>query len=68
MLLYVYGSGPSVLCCQQKMDFREVDRKKAWQTIGLLVANSFTGEHQGRLVHSQLSASARGLPHCTPLE
>lgn len=48
------GVVPLVLRCQHKMDFREVDRKEAWQTIGLLVANSFTGEHQGRLVHTQL--------------
>lgn len=40
------------------MDFGEVDGKKAWQTVGLLVANNFTGEHQGRLVHTQLSAPA----------
>lgn len=38
------------------MDFREVDGKKAWQTEGLLVANDFAGEHQGRLAHTQLSA------------
>lgn len=40
--LCVYRSGPSVLCCQHKKDFEEVDRKKAWQTVGPLVANNFT--------------------------
>lgn len=60
------GVVPPVLCCQHKMDFREVDRKEAWQTVGLLVANNFSGEHKGKLVHTQLSA--RGLAHCTPTE
>lgn len=50
------------------MDFKEVYRKKAWQTTGLLEANNFTVEHHGKLMHTQLSASAGGLAHCTPLE
>lgn len=50
------------------MDFKEVDGKKAWQTTGLLVANNFSVEHQGRLVHTQLSAPAGRLAHCTPPE
>lgn len=50
------------------MDFKEVDRKEVWQNIGLLTANNFSGEDQGRLVHTQLSASVHGLAHHVLLE
>ncbi len=50
------------------MDFEEVDGKKAGLTTGLLVADDFTAELQGRLVHTQLSASAGRLVHCTLLK
>lgn len=61
-------SGSSELCCQQKMDFKEVDRKEVWRGLGLLATNNVSGEDQGELVHTQLSASAHGLAHHVLLE
>lgn len=46
---------------------KQIIRKWAWQTIGLPVPYKFTVERCGRLVHTQLSASAGRLAHCTPL-
>lgn len=56
-----YRSGPFALCCQHKMDFQEVDDKKAWQTVIPLVANNFIVEHRAGLVYTQPSASPGGL-------
>lgn len=56
-----YRSGPFALCCQHKMDFQEVDDKKAWQTAILLVANNFIVEHRAGLLYTQPSASPGGI-------